>query len=111
MPIDYHARIINLPCNSNDYGHQVGHRKARHEAAEVALEAETRIVALEAEVERLMEARRVAYIGLRSAYDFLLRECAEPNPEKGIVVDEGALPTWGLVCDGLAALAGEGDEG
>lgn len=104
---DYHARIINIPKPGDapdSSAYNLGHRHARHAAAEIALEAE-------AEVERLMEARRVAYIGLRSAYDFLLRECAEPNPEKGIVVDEGALPTWGLVCDGLAALAGEGDEG
>jgi uncharacterized small protein (DUF1192 family) len=50
---NYAARIMNIPCNSNDYDHKVGHRDARHAAAEIASEAEGRIITLEAEVERL----------------------------------------------------------
>lgn len=46
---DYHARIMNIPANGKEMdstAYRLGHRDARHAAAEIALEAE-------AEVERL----------------------------------------------------------
>ena len=54
---DYHARIMNIPANGKEMdstAYRMGHRDARHAAAEIALEAEN-------EVERLREALRVCY--------------------------------------------------
>lgn len=50
---DYHARIMNLGAAFIDGAYLDGHRDARHAAAEIAVEADARIEALEAEVERL----------------------------------------------------------
>ena len=64
-----------------------------------------------AEVERLRGAHKPMADAVVAAYEFILRECAETNPETGEIVDAGALPTWHLVCEGYAAaLAGVGDE-
>ena len=56
---NYHARIMNIPAYPDaPLEYREGHRDARHAAASVALEAETDIVWLRAEVKRLTEALR-----------------------------------------------------
>lgn len=53
---DYHARIMNVAVPStapDSSAYRLGHRDARHAAAEIASEAEGRIITLEAAVERL----------------------------------------------------------
>lgn len=49
----YHSRIMNLPCGGPDLSglgkrtaHKMGHREARHAAAEIALDADTAVVEL-----------------------------------------------------------------
>lgn len=63
---DLHAEIMNIQCDTNDectykYGqehhhtsYKVGHRDARHAAAELSLKADARIEELEAILERFV---------------------------------------------------------
>jgi hypothetical protein len=55
---NYSARIMNLPAYPDaPFEYKEGHRDARHAAASIALEAETDIVWLRAEVGRLQRQR------------------------------------------------------
>jgi hypothetical protein len=59
---DYHARIMNIPCEKRGLYAQ-GHRDARHAAAEIALEAEAEAERLTAELtEEKAESLRQAEI-------------------------------------------------
>lgn len=66
---------------------------------------EADLASARAKADGLAKALATVKDAVWEAHDFLLRECREENPEKGIVVDEGALPTWNLLCDAIAALA------
>jgi hypothetical protein len=67
---NYHGRMVNIqakhyPIDSpewldpaEEHGYRIGHRDARHAAAEIANEADTRIEELESQLEPL---RRIAF--------------------------------------------------
>lgn len=98
---NYHARIMNIPAYPDaPFEYKEGHRDACHAAASIALEAETDIVWLRAEVERLRELVHEAYIeGFEQhCVDFHYQDTP---PESQMA--------W-QVSDTRAALAGEGEE-
>lgn len=64
--MDYHGRIMNIAASLEtierhllarpDTAYRIGHRDARHAAAEIALEADAKLAAKEAKIARLREA-------------------------------------------------------
>ena len=60
--MDYHGRIMNLKLEKywevpieDDFSYKMGHRDARHTAAEIAIEADRKIKELEAKIEQYAE--------------------------------------------------------
>jgi hypothetical protein len=88
---NYHARIMNIPVDLDDWKYKVGHRDARHAAAMIALEAQ-------AEVERVRA--RGAELGRLVRY--LLENDPNDSAADGVTVLDvwrkaarAALPTEG----------------
>ena len=69
---DLHQRIMNMSMPTtapNSSAYRLGHREARHAAAEMVLAAADRIEALEAEVERLRADVRIVVTNIGGPRD------------------------------------------
>jgi hypothetical protein len=55
---NYHARIMNIPVDLDDWKYKVGHRDARHAAAMIALEAQAEVERLTAELNQSRDRLR-----------------------------------------------------
>ena len=116
---DLHGLIMNIRAKTHERSYLHGHHDARHAAAELALEADARITALEAEVERLMEGWNEAVVGLQREIDLLhkvIRDFVYANDtapgDYWPVTPEMWERSWDAAMDGLrAALEGAAQDG
>lgn len=94
---DYHGRIMNIQsknhggCEHSSGLYRLGHRDARHAAAEIANEAACEIDRLRAEGERLREALLVAEKALGDLGACDDPSCSEPNCARALLRVRAAL--------------------